>query len=225
MAQLILVSHHLCPYVQRAAIALAEKAVPFERVWIDLANKPDWFNAISPRGKVPLLRVSHADWQETVLAESSAICEYLEDTQGGPRLHPADPLQRAQHRAWMEFGSAILSDVWGLETARGPALYDAKREAIAAKLATIEAVLGDGPFFAGERFSLVDAVFGPIFRYFEVFDAITDTGVFANVSKVRAWRAALAQRPSVRDAVTADYADRLRDFLVRHEAHLLQRAA
>ena len=50
--KLILVSHHLCPYVQRAAISLAEKGVPFERVDIDLANKPGWFKAISPLGKV-----------------------------------------------------------------------------------------------------------------------------------------------------------------------------
>ncbi|TGU31135.1 glutathione S-transferase family protein, partial [bacterium M00.F.Ca.ET.152.01.1.1] len=57
--RLTLVSHHLCPYVQRAAIALAEKAVPFERVNVDLADKPDWFRAISPLGKVPLLRVRH----------------------------------------------------------------------------------------------------------------------------------------------------------------------
>ena len=224
MAKLTLVSHHLCPYVQRAAIALAEKAVPFERVWIDLADKPDWFKAISPLGKVPLLRVAHSDQQETVLFESSVICEYLEETQGGCQLHPADPLQRAQHRAWMEFGSAILSDVWGLETARDPALYDAKRQAIAGKLATIDAVLGDGPFFAGARFSLVDAVFAPIFRYFEVFDAIRDTGVFAGLAKVQAWRAALAERPSVREAV-ADYAERLRAFLVRHDAYLLQSVA
>ena len=225
MARLTLVSHHLCPYVQRAAIALAEKDVPFERVWVDLANKPDWFKAISPLGKVPLLRVPRDGRPDAVLFESSVICEYLEETQSGRKLHPADPLERAQHRAWMEFGSAILSDVWGLETAREPALYDAKRQAIAAKLATVEAALGDGPFFAGARFSLVDAVFGPIFRYFDVFDAIIDTGVFADVPKVRAWRAALTQRPSVRDAVTADYAARLRAFLVRHEAHLLQRAA
>ena len=54
MAKLTLVSHQLCPYVQRVAIALAEKAVPFGRVWIDLADKPDWFKAISPLGKVPL---------------------------------------------------------------------------------------------------------------------------------------------------------------------------
>ena len=39
-------------------LALAEKGVPFERVTIDLADKPDWFKAISPLGKVPLLRVA-----------------------------------------------------------------------------------------------------------------------------------------------------------------------
>ncbi len=44
-APLKLISHKLCPYVQRAVIALAEKGVPFERIDIDLANKPDWFLA------------------------------------------------------------------------------------------------------------------------------------------------------------------------------------
>ena len=47
-APLVLVSHALCPYVQRAAIVLREKGVPFERRDIDLANKPDWFLRISP---------------------------------------------------------------------------------------------------------------------------------------------------------------------------------
>ena len=55
-AKIVLVSHHLCPYVQRVAIALAEKAVLFERAYIDLADKPAWFTNLSPLGKVPLLR-------------------------------------------------------------------------------------------------------------------------------------------------------------------------
>ncbi len=55
--KLELVSHYLCPYVQRAAIALAEKGVPFTRAYVDLADKPAWFTAISPLGKVPLLKV------------------------------------------------------------------------------------------------------------------------------------------------------------------------
>ncbi|TIT82812.1 MAG: glutathione S-transferase family protein, partial [Mesorhizobium sp.] len=104
-----LVSHHLCPYVQRAAIALAEKGVPFERVNVDLANKPDWFRAVSPLGKVPLLRVRQGGKKE-VIFESAVILEFLEETETTP-LHPADPLMRARHRAWIEFGSAILNAI------------------------------------------------------------------------------------------------------------------
>lgn len=222
--KLTLISHTLCPYVQRAVIALTEKGVPFERIDIDLANKPDWFLKISPLGKVPVLRVA-TDAGEVALFESNVICEYIEDTLGGARLHPQDPLQRAQHRAWMEFGSTILSELWGLETTGDPAVFEVKRKAVAAKLAQVERTLGEGPFFAGRDFSLVDAVFAPIFRYFDVFDQLSDLSVFSDTPKVRAWREALAKRPSVRSAVSADYPQLLHAFLVRHDAHLLKLAA
>lgn len=217
---LTLISHHLCPYVQRAAIALHERGVPFERINIDLADKPAWFRAISPRGKVPLLKVG----DDAVLFESSVICEYLEDTQPGP-LHPHDPLERARHRAWMEFGSAILADIWGFETARDAATTERKAADLKDRFAWVERSLGEGPWFAGDRFSLVDAVFGPVFRYFDVFDAIRDYRIFAELPKVRRWRHALADRPSVRDAVSPDYPRRLRDFLKAHDAYLHRLAA
>ena len=222
---LTLVSHLLCPYVQRAAIALHEKGVPFERVVIDLANKPRWFLDISPLGKVPLLRVRRPDGSEAVLFESNVICEYLEETQPGARLHPEDPLARAQHRAWMEFGSAILADLWGYETTQDAAVFEQKRLALAAKFERLEATLGDGPYFAGSSFSLVDAVFAPVFRYFEVFDAISDSRVFDGKPRLDAWRQALAARPSVRDAVVPEYPQHLMAFLQKHQAHLLTLAA
>lgn len=224
-ARLILVSHHLCPYVQRAAIALAEKGVPFERRTIDLAAKPDWFLALSPLGKVPLLLVCQPDGSEVVLFESAVICEYIEETETETPLHPADPLQRARHRGWMEFGSSILGDLWGFETAKDAETYEAKRKALTEKFARVEEALSDGPFFAGERFSLVDAVFAPIFRYFDTFDRIVPTGVFDGLPKVARWRAALAARPSVKAAVAEDYAERLKTFLAQHDAWLLKLAA
>jgi len=58
LSALTLVSHHLCPYVQRAAIAFSEKNVPFERIHVDLSNDPHRLRALSPLGKVPLLRVA-----------------------------------------------------------------------------------------------------------------------------------------------------------------------
>ncbi len=220
MSTLTLVSHHLCPYVQRAAIALAEKGVPFERITIDLAAKPDWFKAISPLGKVPLLRIARPRAAETVLFESAVICEYIEETHPGPKLHPMDPIERAQHRAWIEFGSSVLGDIWGIETTGDANLFEAKRRALAEKFARLETVLSAGPFFAGEQFSLVDAAFGPAFRYFDVFDKIADLGILTGRAKVAAWRQALSERASVRGAVARDYDERLRRFLADQQSHL-----
>ena len=207
MTKLTLISHELCPFVQRAAIALAEKGVAFERITVDLANKPDWFLKISPLGKVPLLKVGDA-----VIFESAVILEYLEETQPHP-LHPIDALQRAEHRAWMEFGSTILMDLWNFYTAMDEAAFQTKAQQLAEKFARLEQRLGDGPYFDGARFSLVDAVFGPVFRYFDTFDRIADFGMLADKPRLAAWRHALAQRPSIAHAVKADYPERLWNFL------------
>jgi glutathione S-transferase len=206
---LTLVSFDLCPYVQRAAIVLHEKGVPFERSDVDLTNKPDWFLKISPTGRVPLLKVG-----DDVLFESAAIVEYLDETHG-PALHPADPVKKARHRAWMEFGSGVLGNIWALETTADQAVFDANVKALKEKFAKVEEELDDGPFFAGENFSIVDAVFAPAFRYFDTFDRFADLGVFDRLPKVSAWRKALAARQSVREAVVADYGDRLERFLVK----------
>src|SRR4051794_33078877 len=152
--ELTLISHHLCPYVQRAAIALAERKVPFERIWIDLAAKPDWFTPISPLGKVPVLRVRQADGNEASIFESAVILEYLEETCPSP-LHPTDPLARARHRGWIEFGSAVLNAIWRFYSATDEAAFDKERAGLAAMFEKVEAELSDEPFFEGERFSLI----------------------------------------------------------------------
>lgn len=220
----ILVSHNLCPYVQRVAIALAEKGAAFERVTIDLAAKPDWFRAISPLGKVPLMRIPDGQG-EAVLFESAAIAEYVDEAYPGPDLLPRDALARAKHRAWVEFASSLLGDIWRLETSKSHDVFAAACGSIAQKLVRLEEALGQGPYFADKDFGLVDAAFAPAFRYFDVFDAIGPTVSFAEFPKVAAWRKALAARPSVRDAVSPAYPALLRAFLQRHEAVLLAQAA
>src|SRR5438045_87287 len=215
MAKLTLISHNLCPYVQRAVIAVTEKEAPFTRTYVDLARKPDWFKAISPLGKVPLLRIDEAE----VLFESAVICDYLDETIA-PQLHPADPIARAKHRAWIEFASATLNDIWGYYVAPDAAAFEKKREALAGKFAWLERALGAGPYFAGSRFSLVDAAFGPVFRYFDVFETFLNPKVFDATPKVRAWRAALAARPSGRDAVLPGCPQRLAAFLHARGSYL-----
>jgi glutathione S-transferase len=211
MAKFRLISFALCPYVQRAAILLAEKSVPFERVNIDLADKPGWFLKLSPLGKVPVLVVKE-EGREEALFESAVIAEYLDET-CPPQLHPADPLEKARHRAWIEFASALLADIYGYYTAADEQTFARKREAIAAKLARIEEQLGEGPYFAGGRFGLVDAALAPAFRYFELFDRITGPSLFEGKPKLQAYRQALSERASVRGAVAPSYLDDLRNYV------------
>jgi glutathione S-transferase len=211
-ATLKLISHKLCPYVQRAVIALTEKGVGFERIDIDLASKPDWFLAISPLGKTPVLQVG-----DKAIFESAVILEYLEETQPKP-LHPADALMRAEHRAWIELGSTVLNDIAGFYVAPDEATFKVKTSQLERRLGRLEARAAASPWFEGESFSLVDAVFGPVFRYFDVFDEIADFGILAGKPKLVCWRKALAARPSVRTAVSADYAALLRAFLDRRNS-------
>ena len=221
-----LVSHHLCPYVQRAAIALAEKGIPFDRVYVDLADKPVWFTALSPLGKVPVLRIAHGGGEEAIF-ESAVILEYLEETQKNP-LHPRDPLKRARHRGWIEFGSAMLNAIARLYNARDEESFDKEACNLVAMARRLESELerhGQRPWFDGERFSLVDAVYAPVFRYFDSFESEAGLDLLEGLPRLAAWRDELAARPSVRDAVPPDYRQRLAAFLRARNSVIMHRMA
>ncbi|MGJ7491503.1 glutathione S-transferase family protein [Variovorax sp. ZT4R33] len=218
--RLTLISHPLCPFVQRAAIVLLEKGVSFDRINVDLSAKPDWFLTLSPTGKVPLLKVGQADGPDAVLFESMVICEYLEETQAGARLYPNDALSRARQRGWTEFGTATLAEAWQFLNAKDRPTADTKQAAFRARLQQLEAVLVEGPYFGGAAFGMVDAVFAPIFRYFDILDPTMSQPIFENLPRVTAWRVALAARESVIAAVVEDYAERFRQHLHQHQALL-----
>lgn len=214
-----LISHVLCPYVQRAVIVLEEQGLPYRRTDIDLAAKPDWFLALSPLGKTPVLVTGGV-----AIFESAVIAEYLDET-GPVSLHPTDALARARHRGWIEFASALLNDIAALYGTPTEAAFDERRAAIRAKAEQLEAELGEGPYFGGAAFGLVDAAFGPVFRYFDTFDALDVGGMLQGLPKLARWRTRLAERPSVRGAVSQDYPALLRAFLARRPSYLGRIAA
>src|SRR6202000_1982074 len=108
MTKYMLVSFKTCPWVQRAAIVLREKKIDFEFRHIEPDNRPDWFLAISPHKKVPVLRID----DKISLFESNAIAEYLDETIQ-PRLHPGDPIERAINRAWIDYVPTFSESVIG----------------------------------------------------------------------------------------------------------------
>lgn len=206
MSNLHLISHHLCPYVQRAVIVLTEKGIPHKRTYIDLAAKPDWFVTISPLGRVPVLMAGDA-----VVFESQVIAEYLDETTQGS-LHPSDPLEKARHRSWIEFGSETLNAIGAFYNAKNAAAFAETREALQSNFTRIDREI-KGPYFDGKRFQMIDGVWGTIFRYLDVFDQIQDFGLLNKLDKTESWRSAVSHRPSVMRAAPDGYPARLTRFL------------
>ena len=140
-----LVSFILCPYVQRAVIALREKGVAFELDYVDLDHPPPWFTQISPLGKVPLLRVDG----ETVF-ESSVILDYLDEVYP-PRLHPENALKRARHKAWIEFGSELLRQQHTLAMAGDRTEFSVRLDELTASMQRLQDPLLEGLFGDAEQ--------------------------------------------------------------------------
>ncbi len=204
-----LVSFDVCPYVQRSVITLEEKGVPYVIEYIDLNNKPEWFVKLSPLGKVPILIV-----EDTVIFESTAINEYLDETAPGRKLQPLEPLLRAHNRAWIEFTSTILATRNRMQHAKTEQETRKLAAKINVQLAHLEDQFQDGPFFNGEAFSLVDAAAAPLFqRLAWILELAPDLGVLDDLPKVTAWSEALLQRESVKRSTVPDIHERYLSYL------------
>ena len=193
----MLCSFKTCPWVQRAAIVLRAKQVPYEITYLDRDNRPDWFRAISPHSKVPVLQIEGKD----ALFESNAIAEYLDETTS-PRLHPEDALARAYNRAWTDYVPTFASAI-------SNAAYSDSEEELTARVAKISEPFkkledalakrgNSGPYFNGPKFSLVDAAYAPFLQRFTFMDRLRPLGIIERYPLLSAWRDALMAAPAVK---------------------------
>ncbi|KAI0765393.1 hypothetical protein C8Q74DRAFT_1050999 [Fomes fomentarius] len=121
MSKLItLYSAKICPFAQRAEIALAEAKAPFTRFEIDLQNKPEWYAPkVNPASKVPAIayggpKVSpdQPSPESTKIAESLVLVELIGDLFPESGILPKDAVKRAQARFFVEGVSSKLIPAW-----------------------------------------------------------------------------------------------------------------
>ncbi|HVA13344.1 MAG TPA: glutathione S-transferase family protein [Stellaceae bacterium] len=220
MTKYMLVSFKTCPWVQRAAIVLREKKIEFEFRHIEPDNRPDWFLAISPHKKVPVLRID----DKLSLFESNAIAEYLDETIS-PRLHPEDPIERAINRAWTDYVPTFAESVTGAGYAPSEEGYNQAVEKIPVAFERLEKALeklGAGPFFNGAKFSLVDASYAPFLQRYYYLDRVRKVGQIEKFPRVEAWAKALLARPSVHTFPEAELEPMYREGLRRRKSWLSQ---
>ena len=196
-SQFKLCSFKTCPWVQRAAIVLRAKNVPYEITYIDRNKRPDWFLAVSPHSKVPVLLVDDKD----ALFESNAIAEYLEETVA-PRLHPEDPLARARNRAWTDYVTTFASAISTTAYSDSEEEFAARAAKITEPFSKLNDALGKrgnaGPYFNGPKFSLVDAAYAPFLQRYTFMDHIKPLGIIEKFPHLAAWRDALLAAPAVK---------------------------
>ncbi len=193
----MLCSFKTCPWVQRAAIVLRAKQVPYDITYIDRDHRPDWFLKISPHSKVPVLRIDEKD----ALFESNAIAEFLDET-ASPRLHPEDPIARARNRAWTDYVPTFASAVSDTAYSDSEQDFTAKAAKLAGPFGKLDEALAKrgnaGPYFNGPKFSLVDAAYAPFLQRYTFMDRLKPLGVIEKFPRLAAWRDALLATPAVK---------------------------
>ena len=185
-------------------IVLRAKGIDFEVTHITADDKPDWFLKISPHGKVPVLWVD-----DEVLFESSAIAEFLDETEM-PRLHPKNLIKRARNRAWTDFTPDFSKSLGAINYAVSKKAQDESVEKARPVLSRLEEALvsergNSGPYFNGGDLSIVDAAYAPFLLRFTLVEKICNTGLLRDFPEIDRWRQALMENDVVKGSVVPDF--------------------
>lgn len=204
MDRIELITAEVCPYAQRTHMALIEKGLDFERREVDLANKPDWFQKVSPYSKVPVVKIG-----EQVVWESSIINEFIDERFPEKPMMPKDPYLRAQARIWIDFcNTRWVEHSYDLLFARDEARQDELRDQVIADLKRIEydgmAKLSDGPFWLGSEISLVDLTYYPFFERLGALSHYRGVQIPDECLRIIRWQEIMRERESVKQTMHDD---------------------
>jgi glutathione S-transferase len=171
-ATTLVIGSYLSPYVRKVLVCLALKGVAYRVDPLTPFLGDDDFTALSPLRRVPVLIDSRV-----TLADSSVICQYLEDRYPNPALYPADVAERARARWFEEYADTRMGEVfiwhffnqlvirrfvWG-EAADEGVVERARREEIPAILDYLEAAVPAAGYVCGDL-SIADVSIATFFR-------------------------------------------------------------
>ncbi len=175
---------------------LAEKGLAYDLDEVDLANKPVWFDAVSPYSKVPVL--VHGD---VTVYESAIINEYLDETFPEPAMMPSSPAQRADARISIDFDNVKFVPLfYKVLLAKDPDTRNTCADALVDALLFMEknvlAKRVDGPYWMGETVSLADMALYPHFERIAVLEHYRGITIPDQCGALREWILAVGERPS-----------------------------
>jgi len=204
----------LCPYARKVRIVLAEKKLPFELELEKVWERRDEFLALNPAGEVPVLIESvEDDAPPLVMADSTSICEYLEEFSPQPSLISGSAVERAEVRrltAWFDHkfqrevtvnlvDEKVNKRFLGLGAPSSSAIR-AGHTNIAVHLSYIEYLMERRNWLAGESFSMADVAAA---AQISCVDYVGDVP-WEGFPEAKTWYARIKSRPSLRP-ILADH--------------------
>ncbi|MFN3991055.1 MAG: glutathione S-transferase family protein [Erythrobacter sp.] len=168
---LVIYGSMVSPFVRKVAACCLIKGADYEVEAVNVFAPPQWFRDISPMKRIPVLRDRAIATEGTggTIADSSAICAYIEKKHPSPALYPEAAFDHARALFWEEYADTALAMAGGLgifrpvffAVTKGEAPDLAKaREAWATQLPPIfdvlEAGLADKQYLAGDALSIAD---------------------------------------------------------------------
>lgn len=168
---LVIYGSPVSPFVRKVAGVCIAKGVPYEVEAINVFDPPQWFRDISPMKRIPVLRdrsVAEEGMAGTI-ADSSAICAFIERKHPAPALYPEAPMALGEALFIEEYADTALAMAGGLGIFRpiffavskgeAPGL-DKARDTWANQMPPIfdvlEMRLAGQAYFAGDALSIAD---------------------------------------------------------------------
>jgi glutathione S-transferase len=190
-----------CPFAQRTLIALEQLDVEFTKTLINPKDKPDWVSEVTPSGQIPLLRIDG----ESVLFDSSVICEYLNDTAKG-KLLPGNDLMRGQMRGLVEFAGECQMNFAGLIVAGDEETFNKMKAALLIKLTWLERQIDQNiPLFAASELTMVDVAFAPLFLRIKHLQNVVSIFTEESLPVISRWSEGLLAQKAVVESVEGDF--------------------
>ncbi|PSN45355.1 hypothetical protein C0J52_06540 [Blattella germanica] len=106
--KLRLYNMRFCPYGHRVRLVLEAKKIPYDIVYINIRDKPEWYFQINPAGKVPSIETEYGD----CVYESLILAEYLDEKYPGKFLNSTDPMQKAKDKMLVEAFSKVIQEMY-----------------------------------------------------------------------------------------------------------------
>jgi len=194
---MLLVTAEFCPFSQRCILALTAKGLLFEILEMDLDQKSQFPELLSPYDRVPVLK--HDD--ETIY-ESSVINEYLEDAFPDPPLLPAEPGRRAAARFWIDCcNSRFMPAYFNLLKAPPGDKRNQLKTRLLACLEFIDQGL-ESRYWMGKDIGLVDITFYPFFNRFAAVEEFRGIEIPPGLRRLQAWLETMRAHPLIATIAT-----------------------